>query len=49
MHHKHKKDRMIFVRGPKDEAKGRSKVHHPSTIIKVLHTDAKTGISTLLV
>lgn len=49
MHHKHKEDRMIFVRTPKDELKGRSKVHHPSTIVKVLHTDEKTDISTLLV
>lgn len=49
MHHKHKSDRMIFVRGPKDELKGRSKVHHPVTIVKVLHTDEKTNISTLLV
>lgn len=49
MHHKHKEDRMIFIRGPKDELKGRSKVHHPSTIVKVLHTDTKTDVSTLLV
>lgn len=49
MHHKHKEDRMIFVRGPKDELKGRSKLHNPSTIVKVLHTDKTTGISTLLV
>ncbi len=48
MHHKHKEDRMIFIRNPKDELKGRSKVHNPSTIVKVLHTD-KTGITTLLV
>ena len=49
MHHKHKEDRMIFVRGPKDELKWRSKVHNPSTIVKVLHTDENTGVSTLLV
>lgn len=49
MHHKHQSDRMIFVRGPKDELKGRSKVHHPITIVKVLHTDEKTNVSTLLV
>ncbi|MFA6256292.1 MAG: RNA pseudouridine synthase [Candidatus Absconditabacterales bacterium] len=49
MHHKHKEDRMIFIRNSKDESKGRSKVHHPITIVKVLHTDKKTGISTLLV
>jgi len=49
MHHKHKEDRMIFVRGPKDELKGRSKVHYPITIVKVLHTDKDTDISTLLV
>lgn len=49
MHHKHKQDRMIFVRSPKDELKGRSKVHHSITIVKVLHTDQKTDISTLLV
>ncbi|HMS90683.1 MAG TPA: RNA pseudouridine synthase [Candidatus Absconditabacterales bacterium] len=49
MHHKHKQDRMIFVRSPKDELKGRSKIHHSSTIVKVLHTDKKTDISTLLV
>gem|GEM_PF-627880 len=49
MHHKYKKDRMIFVRSPKDELKGRSKVHNPSTIVKVLHTDPKTDTSTLLV
>lgn len=49
MHHKHKQDRMIFVRSPKDELKGRSKVHHSSTIVKVLHTDPKTDVSTLLV
>lgn len=49
MHHKHKQDRMIFIRTPKDELKGRSKVHHPVTIVKVLHTNKKTGVSTLLV
>lgn len=49
MHHKHKEDRMIFVRGPKDERKGRSKLHYTNTIVKVLHTDEKTGVSTLLV
>lgn len=49
MHHKHKQDRMIFVRSPKDELKGRSKVHHSITIVKVLHTDPTTDISTLLV
>ncbi|MEI6117984.1 MAG: hypothetical protein WCP92_01685 [bacterium] len=49
MHHKHKEDRMIFIRSPKDELKGRSKVHHPITIVKVLHNDETTGISTLLV
>jgi hypothetical protein len=48
MHHKHKEDRMIVVRDNKDKQKGRSKVHKPSTIVKVLHTD-KNGISTLLV
>lgn len=48
MHHKHKEDRMIFIRSPQDELRGRSKVHNPSTIVKVLHTD-KMGISTLLV
>lgn len=49
MHHKHKEDRMIFIRSPKDENKGRSKVHHPSTIVRVLHTDPTTNITTLLV
>jgi 23S rRNA-/tRNA-specific pseudouridylate synthase len=49
MRHKHKEDRMIFIRSPKDKLKGRSKIHNPSTIVKVLHTDKKTGISTLLV
>ena len=49
MHHKHKEDRMIFIRNPKDEAKGRSKVHHPSTIVKVLHSNPSTNITTLLV
>ena len=49
MHHKQKQDRMIFVRSPKDELKGRSKIHHSVTIIKVLHTDKKTNMSTLLV
>ncbi len=49
MHHRHKADRMIFIRSPKDELKGRSKMHHPSTIVKVLHTEEKTWISTLLV
>ena len=49
MHHKHKEDRMIFIRNPKDELKGRSKIHQTSTIVKVLHTDKKTDISTLLV
>jgi len=49
MHHKHKQDRMIFIRSPKDELKGRSKVHHSSTIVKVLHTNKSTNISTLLV
>lgn len=49
MHHKYKEDRMIFIRTPKDELKGRSKVHHPITIVKVLHSDETTGISTLLV
>jgi len=49
MHHKYKEDRMIFVHSPKDEQKWRSKVHTPSTIVKVLHTDAATNITTLLV
>jgi len=49
MHHKHKQDRMIFIRGPKDELKGRSKVHHSVTIVKVLHTDKNIDMSTLLV
>lgn len=49
MHHRHKEDRMIFIHSPKDELKGRSKVHHPKTIVKVLHTNPSTGISTLLV
>ena len=49
MHHKHKVDRMISIRSPKDELKGRSKVHHPITIVKVLHTDKTTDITTLLV
>lgn len=49
MHHKHKADRMVFIRTPKDELKGRSKVHHSSTIVKVLHTNPSTGITTLLV
>ncbi len=48
MHHKHKEDRMIVLHTPKDKEKGRSKVHTPSTIVKVLHTD-NTWISTLLV
>jgi 23S rRNA-/tRNA-specific pseudouridylate synthase len=39
MHHKHKEDRMIVLHTPKDKEKGRSKVHTPSTIVKVLHTD----------
>lgn len=49
MHHKHKQDRMIFIRNPKDELKGRSKIHHSNTIVKVLHTDSKKDVSTLLV
>ncbi len=49
MHHKQKQDRMVFIRNPKDELKWRSKVHNSVTIIKVLHTDKKTNISTLLV
>lgn len=49
MHHKHKQDRMIFVRSPKDESKGRSKVHNAITIVKVLHTDKEKNITTLLV
>ena len=49
MHHKHKQDRMIFIRSPKDQLKGRSKIHHSSTIVKVLHTNTTTDISTLLV
>ena len=48
MHHKHKTDRMVVVPSHKDEHKWRSKVHHPSTIVKVLHTD-ENNISTLLV
>lgn len=48
MHHKHKDDRMIVIHSPKDEQKGRSKVHKPSTIVKVLHTD-KENVTTLLV
>lgn len=49
MHHKHKQDRMIFIRNSKDELKGRSKIHHSNTIVKVLHTDSKKDVSTLLV
>lgn len=49
MHHKYKEDRMIFIRSPKDEQKGRSRLHKPSTIVKVLHRDEKTDVSTLLV
>lgn len=48
MHHKHKEDRMIVIRDNKDQQKGRGKVHKPSTIVKVLHTD-KNDVSTLLV
>jgi len=49
MHHKYKEDRMIFIHSPKDEQKGRSKLHKPSTIVKVLHHDQATNITTLLV
>lgn len=49
MHHKYKSDRMVFVRTPKDEKKWRSKIHHPITIVKVLHVEKQTQISTLLV
>jgi 23S rRNA pseudouridine1911/1915/1917 synthase len=48
MHHKHKEDRMIVIHSYKDKHKWRSKVHKPSTIVKVLHTD-KNNVSTLLV
>ncbi len=49
MHHKYKVDRMVFVRGPKDQEKWRGKVHNSTTIVRVLHTDKKNDISTLLV
>ncbi len=49
MHHKYKEDRMVFVRSPKDEQKGRSKVHKPSTIVKVIQYDPTKDVSTLLV
>lgn len=49
MHHKHKEDRMISIHTPKDELKWRSKVHHPITIVKVLHSNPSTDITTLLV
>ncbi len=49
MHHKHKIDRMVFVRTPQDQNKWRSKLHDATTIIKVLSTDKDTDISTLLV
>lgn len=49
MHHKHKTDRMVFVRWPKDEVKGRSKLHHASTIVKVLQVDDEADTTTLLV
>jgi len=48
MHHKYKEDRMIVLHTPKEKHKGRSKVHTPKTIVRVLHTDKK-NISTLLV
>ena len=48
MHHRYKEDRMIVLHTPNDKSKGRSKVHTPSTIVKILHTD-KQGITTLLV
>lgn len=48
MHHKHKEDRMIVLHSSKDKIKGRSKIHNPSTIVKVLHTD-NDNITTLLV
>lgn len=48
MHHKHKEDRMIVLHSPKDKIKGRSKIHNPSTIVKVLHTNSE-GVTTLLV
>ncbi len=49
MHHKYKYDRMIVIRNPKDQKKGRSRVHTSSTIVKVLHTDKNKDITTLLV
>ena len=49
MHHKHKIDRMIFIRNDKDQLKGRGKLHNAITIVKVLGTDKTTDISTLLI
>ena len=49
MHHKYKEDRMVFVRTPKDKQKGRSKIHNPSTIVKVLQYNQSNDVSTLLV
>ena len=49
MHHKHKIDRMVFVRTPQDQKKWRSKLHDVTTIVKVLHTNKDTNISTLLI
>lgn len=49
MHHKYKEDRMIVVRTPKDEQKGRSKLHKPSTIVKVLQYNETTDTTTLLI
>ncbi len=49
MHHKHKTDRMVFVRSSKDQLKGRSKLHLATTIVKVLQVDKEKNITTLLV
>jgi 23S rRNA-/tRNA-specific pseudouridylate synthase len=48
MHHKHKEDRMIVLHTTKDKIKWRSKIHTPSTIVKILHTNTE-GVTTLLV
>ncbi len=49
MHHKYKEDRMILVRSDKDAEKWRSRQHHVHTTVKVLDTNRKNLITTLLV
>ncbi len=49
MHHKYKEDRMILIRSEKDADKWRSKQHQVRTSVKVLDTNRKNLITSMLV